>query len=69
MRTRYFPDDYSDDEFDLWLKHTGAARLESEFDAIRARIGTATERPEDLEVVPLNISFGPETRNSSLFSA
>jgi hypothetical protein len=47
MRSRYFPDDYSDDEFDLWLKHIGPARLESEFDAIRARIGTATERPED----------------------
>jgi hypothetical protein len=48
MRTRYFPDDHSYDEFDLWLKHVGPPRLVKKLSAIRARIGAATERPGDI---------------------
>jgi len=36
-------------EFGLWLKHLGKARLEFEFSAICARLGTEAERPEDAD--------------------
>jgi hypothetical protein len=48
-RSGYFTDHTFANEFGLWLKHLGRARLEFEFGAIQARFGTADERLEDLD--------------------
>jgi hypothetical protein len=51
MRSAFFTDYNFRNEFALWLKHLGQARLELELRTIQARLGTPAERPEDLDSV------------------
>jgi hypothetical protein len=49
MRSAFFTDYNFRNEFALWLKHLGLARLEHEFRSIQSRLGTAAELPKDLD--------------------